>query len=174
MTDSVPMNNNDDTDFLEEIDPDINLLNEAIPTNLCKYYTVEEMNDIECFTDSFSIVNYNVRSFHSKNSENFLTMLNTLKFEYDCIILSETWNTERNNNLCEIPGYESFHTFRPKGHVYSCSGGISVFCNNLTVEQLTKNDSLSVCTPNIETCVVDATYRKLKNNYFSGLSSSSR
>ena len=83
-------------------------------------------------------------------------MLNTLNFEYDCIVLSETWNTERNNILCNIPGYESFHTFRPK--VETCSGGISVFCNNLTIEQLTKNDTLSVCTANIETCVVDAKY----------------
>ena len=55
---------NDNTDLLGEIDPDLNLLNEALPSNLCKYYTVGELNDIGSITDSFSIVNYNVRSFH--------------------------------------------------------------------------------------------------------------
>ena len=63
--------------LLGKIDPNINLLNEALPLNMCKYLTVQEMNDIENFHESFSIINYNVRSFHS-NFENFIAMLNTL------------------------------------------------------------------------------------------------
>ena len=62
-------------------------------------------------------------------------------------------------DLCELQGYESFHVYRPDGHVYSISGGISVFCgDNLSA---TINKNLSICTADSEICVVDLVYQKL-------------
>ena len=74
-------------------------------------------------------------------------------------MLSETWNTEANNNLCMIPDYNSFHTYRPEGHVYTMSGGISVFCSKSSAAH--KNSVLSLCNRNIETCVVDILFNNI-------------
>lgn len=153
--------NDEDIDQLGEIDPDINLLNEVVPLETCKYYTVEDLNDLEIISESCKFLNYNVRSFHA-NGDKLISMLNNLKFDFDCIVLSETWNTANNIDLCNIHGYESFHTFRPEGHIYSMSGGISVFCKNSSIRQPAKNETLSICNANIETSVVDVLYGRVK------------
>ena len=82
-------------------------------------------------------------------------MLESLNTIFDCIVLSETWISENTIELCKIDDYEEFHTYRPKDHVYTVSGGISIFCRNSL--KPSKNFALSMCTPNIETCVVDMT-----------------
>ena len=126
---------------------------------MCRYFTLADLNKLECDNENFSILNYNIRSFH-KNGNCLQSLLGSINLNFNCIILSETWNTELNYNLCTIPEYESFHTYRPKDHIYSRSGGISLFCSKGSLPQ--KNSTLSICNSNIETCVVDLIFNKIK------------
>ena len=140
-------------DIFRDFDPDSNLLNDLLPPDLCKYYTTVEYcalnhDDKKCF----SLLNYNIRSFN-RNGNSFQAMLESLNKKFDCIVLSETWNNENNIDLCNIETYQSFHLYRPNDHVYSISGGVSIFCSSTL--NATKNIPLSICNPNIETCVVD-------------------
>ena len=149
MLDSL---NSDNEEILDVLDPDLNFLQEALPADLCKYYTVSELNRLESKENYFSLLNYNIRSFH-RNGNSFLSMLNSLNHNFECIVLSETWNNEANVDLCMLPNYAGFHTYRPKDHVYSISGGISVLCSSSLYAN--QNVQFSVCNSNIETCVVD-------------------
>ena len=85
-------------------------------------------------------------------------MMDSLNLNFKCIVLSETWINETNVQLCKLKGYKEFHIYRPKGHVYSTSGGISIFCDvNISAVE---NTSLSFCNADIEVCVVDLVYNK--------------
>ena len=100
-----------------------------------------------------------MRSFHS-NGNAFIGAINAFDLRFDCIVLTETWNTDDNCVLCNIPGYTSFHTYRPKNHLYSSSGGVSILCNDVTINHKTFNSDLSICDANIETCVLDLFFGK--------------
>ena len=100
-----------------------------------------------------------MRSFH-KNGAALQSLLDYLKLPFKCIVVTETWNNELTKDLCFLPNYHNFHTFRPKDHVYSKSGGVSVFCDSLF--SVKKNDFLSKCNENIETCVVDMDFKNSK------------
>ena len=159
MTTIENRNLNLDEPIFTDIDPDANLLDHVIPHDMCKHYSLcdlEKMNEIR---DDFSIVNYNVRSFHS-NGNAFIGAINAFDLRFDCIVLTETWNTDDNCVLCNIPGYTSFHTYRPKNHLYSSSGGVSILCNDVTINHKTFNSDLSICDANIETCVLDLFFGK--------------
>ena len=128
----------------DHIDPDINLFGDRhVP---CKYYTLEEYNSFYQNNLDFSLLNYNVRSFHSDRL-NFDSMLYSLPKKFDLIVLTETWNTSLNVDMCFIEGYNSFHTIRGTG-----GGGVSIF--SLNSQNVTKIDQLSWCTEALETCVV--------------------
>ena len=97
------MPDNQNFSILNDIDPDLNLLEEAVPHNLCKTYSLDQMKNIIDGKDKFSVLNYNIRSFYA-NSSSFMGALDLKNLDFDCIILSETWNTETNFSLCNIPG----------------------------------------------------------------------
>ena len=99
--------------LLSDLDPDLNLLEEAVPHDMCKNYSLDHIKNMIDGKDKFSVLNYNIRSFHA-NGSSFMGALDLKDLNFDCIILSETWNTETNFTLCNIPaGYDSFHTYRP-------------------------------------------------------------
>ena len=137
--------------FLEDIDPDTNLLEEVFPPDLCQYRTVNEFCSLDLNDKNFSLLNYNIRSF-SKNNTIFQSLLDSLNINFKCIVLTETWNHEDNLSLCRLPGYNGFHTMRPKNHIYTISGGVSIFCDQTLKAQ--KNNTLSYCRGSIESCVV--------------------
>ena len=149
--------------FLDPIDPDFNLLGDYLitdPTNndhqsSCKYYTLAQYNDChQSSTLNCSLINYNIRSFHA-NGDNFNSFLETNQDSLpDFIILSETWNTPNNVQLCNIDGYTSHHAFRAAG---SRGGGISVLCKK---KNQTSQLLHSECSEHIESCIV-----KVKFNY---------
>ena len=159
MTTVDNRNLNLDEPMLIEIDPDSNLLDHVIPHDICKHYSLCDLEKMKEIRDDFSIVNYNVRSFHS-NGNAFIGAVNAFDLRFDCIVLTETWNTDENYVLCNIPGYTSFHTYRPKNHLYSSSGGVSILCNDVTINHKTFNSDLSICDANIETCVLDLFFGK--------------
>ena len=152
----MPANTNSNSnDENIDIDPDSNLLDTMLPSDLCRYYDVMELENLNLNSNSFSILNYNIRSFH-KNGLSFESLLDNLNINFKCIVLSETWNNENNQNLCTLPNYKSFHTIRPYGHIYTSSGGVSVLCGSEL--KANKNANLSLCNAHIETCTVDFKY----------------
>ena len=70
-----------------DLDPDVNLLNEILPSN-CNYYTIPEFCDLNINQNNFSLLNYNVRSFHNIDNGNSLrAMLHTINMDFSCIVL---------------------------------------------------------------------------------------
>ena len=114
---------------LDNLDPDLNLFDNHINSQNCNYITTREFCDASMDPNHFSILNYNIRSFH-KNGLVFESLLNSLNHPFKCLVISETWNNDTNLQLCKINSYDGFHTFRPQNHVYTVSGGISIFCKN--------------------------------------------
>ena len=134
----------------QDFDPDDNLLNGSVGFGLesCKSYTLDEYYSSDHAKFDLSLLNFNIRSFHS-NRRNFETMLASFQSKFSLIVLTETWNTESNLNLCFIDGYNSAHTFRPN---LMRGGGVSVF--SIEPLGLNKISHLCLCTDSIETCVV--------------------
>ena len=146
-------------DIFSDVDPDANFLDLTLPEDFCKYYTVTELNNSNLNSNHFSLVNYNICSFNH-NSAFFESLLESVKLEFKCIVISETWNNEMNMDQCILQKYKEHHTLRSGEDVCTKSGGISVFClENL---QSSKNKNLSSCTANIETCVVELEYSEKK------------
>ena len=81
---------------------------------------------------------------YDKNFEMFSAMLNALSGDKDIIVLSETWNTENEDPLWYMEGYNAYHTARQDRR----SGKVSVFCkDNLPIKHI---NILSVSTQVIE------------------------
>ena len=135
-------------DIFEHIDPDQNTVLSSLH-NLCKNYSLAELNDLNLNTGKLSLLNYNVRSFHRNNSD-FFGMLESLELKFKIIVLTETWNNINNVQLCTIPDYDIPSYYQ--GH-----GGVSVFCDSTVKAEI--NNSLSICHEDIEACVVDFTHK---------------
>lgn len=138
-------NNINNHDFL--IDPEINYHNQEITDNLCEYYTTDQILSNNKLSFNFNLINYNVRSFHS-NGDQFQCLINSIKPSNPIIVLTETWNNTDNVVLCNIDGFQCFHTYRVDGR----GGGVSIFC--LDSVKTDKIHVLCKCTQIIETCVV--------------------
>ena len=52
--------NNEDEHLLENVDPDLNLLNSVVPHDSCKYYSVSDFCKLNLDDRNFSLINYNV------------------------------------------------------------------------------------------------------------------
>ena len=147
---------------LNDIDPDTNLLQNIFPVGSSQYFTTDEFCSLNLNNNLFSLLNYNIRSFN-KNGSQFKCLLESLNVDFSCLVLTETWNNEKNLDQCFLEGLNSFHTFRPNDHIYSISGGISIFCDNHW--KAVKVNDLCRCNSHIETCVVNL----FKNNVNIGI-----
>ena len=105
------------------IDLDLNLFHDFVPSNSCSYYTTDEFRSVLVSSQNFSILNYNIRSFN-KNLSTLETLLASLNHHFKCLILKETWNNENNIQLYKLNSHDDFHTIRPKNHVYTTSEGV--------------------------------------------------
>ena len=133
--------------FENNLDSDENIFNEHDYTS--NYYKISGFNtEFEDLSEgNYLFLNANIRNFktNGKHVKNFLV---SLKLSPSFVILSETWNTQNNLDLCNLETYRGFHTHRSNMQ----SGGISVFTRN---ELVAKNiDSMSICNELIETCTV--------------------
>ena len=98
-------------DILDDYDPDGNFLDHVLPENMCQHLTVSELNDKNLNPDQFSLINYNICSFH-KNIAQFESFLDSINTNFKCIVISETWNNESNTEMCKLLNYNDFHTIR--------------------------------------------------------------
>ena len=130
----------------DDIDPEINFQNLEEIDNQCKYFTLDQLNSGNVLSSDFTLLNYNIRSFHS-NGTQFEALINSLNFREIFITLTETWNNVNNLSLCKMEGFIGFHSYR----LNSRGGGVSIFCSKIFNSE--KIDNLSFCNEIIETCV---------------------
>ena len=137
-----------DDAFDQNIDPDLNILEFQ---DSCSFLTVDAYNELYVEeTFDFSLFSQNIRSYHSK-SDLLETFLETIIHEFQCVVLTETFNTFVNFERCNLNGFSSHHMYRSSVHP---GGGVSVFCNMQSYLSQ-KIECLSICTDSIETCVVE-------------------
>ena len=144
-----------DSDFNIDLDPDENLS----VNNNCNYYTIDEYNAKHSdLVNSYSLYNQNVRSFHSKRSQ-IESFLDTVHLKFHAIVLTETWNSANNVDLCYLENYSGVHNFRDNApHRGGPGGGVSIFSNS-SLYTIRKLDELCLCNATIETCVVEVCCR---------------
>ena len=139
---------------LLDIDPDDNILNNLYPDNnhskISSYYTVQRFNDTYKNLNFFSILHTNIRSINA-NSDQFVSLLNSLCVHLDCFILTETWLTDNSVNTANFNGYKAYHVIRQDKR----GGGVSVFVSNKYNSR--SLDSICRCTSTIEVCAVSIT-----------------
>ena len=102
-----------------DIDPDDNLINDLFSSNnvgSCEYYSIDRYK--QKFTENtsfnFSLINYNVRSFHA-NFTPFEGVLESMQSSFSVTVLTETRNKPQTSEICEINGYSAYHTLRHGG-----------------------------------------------------------
>ena len=137
-------------DYINTIDPGINLFDKFNDIYSCDMYDIPSVNDkFYLFKKSnLSVLCFNIRSF-SKNIEEFSAFTESSKIEFDIIILVETWVTPSTLPLCVIDGYHGFHSIRQDK---KC-GGVSIFIkdNYQCHENLCiNNETLELITVNVE------------------------
>ena len=114
-------------DILTDIDPDINNLNPNGLKNQCKsYHTSSELIKEACFQNNITMLHTNICS-SSKKIKDLMYYIDNMNITFSFIGLSETWASETNKDLLEIPGYmheQCIRSNKKKG------GGTSLYIHN--------------------------------------------
>lgn len=110
-----------------DIDPDVHFYSAFNDFNFCEYYSVERFNDFSGAipSNAFSSFHLNIRSL-SKNYDEFVHFLHTLKHTFTVIALSETWLSEDTKDFFKLTNYQSCHYVRQARP----GGGVSLFIHN--------------------------------------------
>lgn len=102
-----------DRNFLDEIDPDLNLLSDVYGGS--SYYLSPDFNDLvtksPAFKNGFSVFHLNIRSAPA-NMGALSAFLSTLDFTFSIVGLTETWLNELNTSAYSLPGYSSIGVHR--------------------------------------------------------------
>ena len=89
----------------------------------CKFYDLDNFLPFISMT-SLNILMLNIRSCR-KNFNMFLAYFFQFLTYFSCIILTETWLTEEQDNVFTIPGFYHYNIYRD--HI---GGGIKMFIKN--------------------------------------------
>ena len=90
---------------MTDIDPDIKNLNPNGLKNQCKSYdTSSELIKDACFQNNITMLHTNICS-SSKKIKDLMYYIDNINIPFSFIGLSETWASETNKDLLEIPGY---------------------------------------------------------------------
>ena len=120
-----------DNDFAMEM---INEMHGHMDLNsLSRYYDLTTYNNLVSAHDSpqVTVLHINSRSL-SKNIDNIQSLLKCLNSFPDIIAITETWLTNDNKHLHDLPGYHSYHLVRNT----RAQGGVSIYVSeNLNSEQ---------------------------------------
>ena len=139
-------------EFDRDYDPDVNFFDgcfgEVGGSVRSLYTSVDRFNSIPGTARLFTVMGMNIRSFNA-NFDAFEGFLQSLSCKPNIIALTETWMSQRNSAVCEIPGYRSCHTFRSN----RAGGGASVFIAGDV--DFRKIENMSICNETIETCAVE-------------------
>lgn len=119
--------------------------------NICKYHDIPSYIlslPINC-RDYLSIFHVNTRSL-SKNYDKLISLLTSLPKFPDILCLSETWLKPDSAPLHDIPGFNSYHTFRHDGY-----GGVAVYVKDSIPS--TPITEYCISDENIELCTIKVT-----------------
>ena len=132
---SIPSTKND---ILSDIDPDINNLFPNDLKNQCKNYdTSIEFNKEIGKHNNISLLHTNICS-SSKKLKDFMYYIDNLDTTFHFIGLSETWATNSNQDLLNIPGYSHVQCIRSNNKK---GGGTSLYVHN-NIHYKTREDLL--------------------------------
>lgn len=121
------MGNGDNDD-----DDDNNDLNNETVTNIinnCKYYDIDELKILKSnYKHKYTAIHINIHSLPSKYDEliSLIAEINTIGIEINFIMLCETFLTDTNQSMFEIPGYQ----FLQKNRSNRKGGGVCVYAMN--------------------------------------------
>ena len=151
LFDHVGYNENDDIYPLDEIDPDVHFHNELsynLSSNCRYYHEMEVRNNKNALHEYFSVCHINIRSIKS-NLESFKHYMECLDFTFPIIGVTETWLSDSNCELFDIPGYN----FIEKPRNEKTGGGVGIFCQNSI--QFTLRDDLSLFNEYLESVFIE-------------------
>lgn len=98
----------------------------------CQYYLEDQFNALPSHStrnaNTFSMLHHNIRS-SSKNLNSLEAYLSNLSTTFTIVGLSETWLSDHNSNLFQLPGYNSEHLCRKSRR----GGGVSLYVRNTIV-----------------------------------------
>ena len=163
FADNDPSNNYTDTsDITMEV---INQIHGHLDFDiLSNYYDLTSYNKLFPVNDNkLNIVHMNSRSL-PKNFDKITAFLSCLSTPPDILAFTETWLTDNNKHLYQLPGYHSYHLIRNT----RTQGGVSVFISNkLNTEQLCEltiiNEDIEINTIKInnifQNTIICAIYR---------------
>ena len=120
--------NDGSSTFMDQYDPDKNIMEEMINSN-CNYYDensfTEMISDMDTDHINFSLLHLNVRSL-PKNFDAFNEYLQCIEYNFSVIGLSETWFTDISHDSYSLTGFKciSKHRDSRKG------GGVALYINN--------------------------------------------
>jgi hypothetical protein len=130
---------------LRDIDPEANFL----PSNSCKYYSDAALKDFNSSRiDNFSLLHVNVRSM-AKNGQNLSNYLTVSESKFSVIALTETWLTDSNASLHDLPNYNHVCLLRNDRR----GGGVSIHLINSLIYK--ERPDLTVMNDNCEILFVE-------------------
>lgn len=94
----------------------------------------EECKDFSVNCNDIKVLTYNIRS-HSRNLDNFLTLLKRLEIIFDVIILTECWLGPE-PHLSQIECYKSYHTSKWTNK----AGGVIAYVKNDHEAEVSESD----------------------------------
>jgi len=164
----------DTRSILNDIDPDVNLIN-GLNVAECKYYTEDLFHDMIAsnphLVNNMSLLHLNVRSI-PKNFDSLTNYLHSLNHCFDIIGITETWHSSSTIDLYDMPGYKCIHKYRDtrKGggvtyyirnnidyKVRSDLGDLGVDCDTVFIE-------CKGLHANVKHCIVGLIYRPPNTN----------
>ena len=146
------------------IDPNVDCLNDLYPCvgqfEKSDYFTTDQFSDVlNASPVSVSVLCLNIRSFNT-NAGELISMMDSFSKCPDVLVLTETWLTKDVVNMCNLEGYNAYHTVREGRR----SGGVSVFCLRGSVSQ--KIEAVCESNDKIELCAVDVKCASMTNAIF--------
>ena len=155
-----------------DIDPDEYFYKQICAT-FSLYYHEDELKHMllhKSITNNFSLVHLNARSLN-KNLDHLSVYLDTLKYSFDIIIVTETLANSDNMTFLSIPGYNTVFKNRPNGRrgVVAIFVRDSVYFTERTDLNLYDNDSMEslfieVTDINSGKNIIGAIYRSPEND----------
>lgn len=131
-------------------------IDDDLENNACSYYDVKDFcKQFPQGRGSLNLFHLNIRSLN-KNLDELLILLDSLKTEFQVIVLSETWLNDP-SEFITLDGYKDYHSVRSNGR----GGGVSILVRNNIHSQLLpqftlNNNVLEVCS--VELCINSSTY----------------
>ena len=150
-------------DRLLDIDPDLHAYSNTIEKQCNNYDTSEDFKLKYGSQHNISIVHSNICS-SKKNLGDFTYYLENLNMPFTFIGICETWATQENQDLLNMPGYKHEHCIRSNKR----GGGVSIYLLDTIQYKARKNVSFSTHMFESVFIEVDTLLFKSKRNVIIG------